>query len=195
MGLQRIKKGDFSLFPTCSWDIETTNLAADFGVMLCATVKPFMGPCKTFRIDKYPLYARTKSDDRMLVKALAKELSKYTIAIGYNTQRFDLPFLIGRLIAARCDVRLLSNIKHLDLIWAVRYRMRLRGASLAIASEHLETLDHKTPLTGRLWQRATGGDTKALDKIVRHNIQDVKVLEQVAKRLTGLIDIKFSLIR
>ena len=193
--VQRVNEGDLTLFPTCSWDLETSNLAADFGFLLAAGVKPYGKPTKVFRIDDYEGYENDRSDDSKLVADVANEIAKYTIAIGYNTQRFDVPFLVARMLAADLDVRSLSNIRHLDLIWAVRYRMRLRGASLAIAREHLATADIKTPLTGRVWAQAASGSKKALDEIVKHNIQDCVVLEQVAKKIAHLVDIKFSLIR
>ena len=192
---QRVNEADLSLFPTCSFDLETTGLAADFGYILCGSVKPFGRPTKTFRIDDYKPYKTDGSDDSVLVADIVKELLKYSIVIGYNTQRFDVPFLVSRMMLHEMDIRPLSTIKHLDLIWSVRYRMRLRGASLAIAREHLGTPDEKTPLTGRLWAQAAAGSKSALDKICEHNVQDVKVLEQIARRLVHTIDLKFTLIR
>lgn len=193
--VQRLSEDSIGLFPTASWDIETTNLSADFAFILCASVKPWGKPPVVFRIDQYENYEKDRSDDSALVTDLANELKKYTIAIGYNTQRFDVPFLYSRMLYHGMDIRPLASIKHLDLIWAVRYRMRLRSASLAVASEHMMTGDKKTPLIGRIWAKAAAGNKEALDDIVKHNVQDVKVLEQMTKKLAHLLDIKFTLIK
>ena len=193
--LQRLSESDLSLFPTCTYDLETTGLAADFGYILCAGIKPYGRPATVLRIDDFPLYQKDPSNDKALVAAFVKEITKYSIAISWNGVRFDMPFLVSRMIAHNMDVRCLTTIKQLDLIYAARYRMRLRGNSLAIVREHLQTSDTKTPLTGRIWAQAAAGNKKALDFIVKHNLQDLKVLEQVAKRLSNLIDVRFTLIR
>jgi uncharacterized protein len=193
--MQRIKKADLSLFPSCSYDLETTGLAGDFGYILVAGIKPFGRTSKILRIDDFPLYKSDPSDDSQLIKAFVAELTKYTIAISWNGVRFDMPFLMSRMIAHNLDVRPLSTIKQLDLIFASRYRMRLRSNSLAVVSEHLETSEKKTPLTGRIWAQAAAGNKKALSQIAIHNEQDLKVLEQIARRLSPLIDLRFALIR
>lgn len=193
--VQRIKEADLSLFPTCSFDLECTNLSADFGFVLTCAVKPFGRPAKVLRIDQFPGYKQDRSNDKALVKAIADELVKYAIAIGYNSVRYDIPFLISRMLYHNLDTRPLQTIKHLDLIFAARHRMRLRANSLAVVQEHFGTDERKTPLVGRIWSRAATGDKKALDAIVRHNVADVDVLEEITKRMIHLIDIKFQLIR
>jgi len=192
---QRIEKADIELFPTCSYDLETTGLQGDFGYLLVGGIKPFGRPERIFRIDEFPLYKKEPSNDRALIAAFVAELVKYSIAISWNGVRFDMPFLMTRMIAHNMDIRPLSTIRQLDLIFAARYRMRLRSNSLAVVSEHLETVDKKTPLTGKVWAAAAAGDKEALGKIATHNIADLVVLEEVARRLIHVVDLKFTLIR
>ena len=191
----RVDRHDMVLWPTCSWDLETTNLSADFAVLLCSTVKGLGRPPVTFRIDASPRYEKDRADDSYVVRKTVEELSKYVIDIGYNTQRFDLPFLYSRMLAHGMDTRVLRHLRHVDLIWAVRYRMRLRSARLEVAIEHLQAKEHKTPLVGRVWAKAAAGDRKAISEIVRHNVQDVKALEEIALKLAPLMDFKFFLVR
>lgn len=182
------------LWPTCTWDLETANLNAEFPIF-CASVKAFGGKTTTFRIDDSPNYSKDRSDDSWVIKQLVPELCKYTVAIGYNTQRFDLPFLFTRMFGHNMDIRPLREIRHLDYIWAVRYRMRLHSARLVSALEFLECKTQKTPLRLRQWAQAAGGNRKALDEICKHNVKDCEALEEMAIRLAPLTDMKFSLIR
>lgn len=194
---QRVDVGKMvksGLWPTCTWDLETANLNAEFPIF-CASVKEFGGPTKTFRIDASPGYNKDRSNDEWIIKNLVTELCKYTVAIGYNTQRFDLPFLFTRMFGHGMDIRPLRELRHLDYIWAVRYRMRLHSARLVSALEFLECKTQKTPLRLRQWAQAAAGNRKALDEIVEHNIKDVEALEELAIKLAPLTDMKFSLIR
>jgi len=192
---QRIRPEDMQLWKTVTWDLETTSLNADFGHILCCSFKPLGGPVTTLRIDQYKGYDRDRSDDKQLVKDIAKELSRYVIDIGYNSVRFDIPFLVARMLHYGLDIRCLRNLRHLDVFWAVRYRMRLRSARLEVAIEHLQASEKKTPLIARVWQKAGVGHKPSLDQIVKHNVQDVKSLEEVALKMANLMDLKFFLVR
>src|SRR5512146_676553 len=39
--LQRVSSEYVGLFPTCTWDLETSNLNASIGFLLCCVVKPW----------------------------------------------------------------------------------------------------------------------------------------------------------
>src|SRR5271165_5589788 len=84
---------------SCTFDIETSSLNADFGVLLCGVIKPSGEPPKIFRLDKLSKQWRTKrSFDKPVVEAFANELSQYDILAGHNQVRFDLNFLRTRML-------------------------------------------------------------------------------------------------
>jgi hypothetical protein len=69
----------------CVFDLETTNLSADFGVILCGVVKPSVGRVKIFRADRLsPTWPRRRSDDSRVVGAIVAELSNYDIWVAHN---------------------------------------------------------------------------------------------------------------
>lgn len=72
------------LLDIVSFDIETTNLTADFSVLLCACLKPFGKKAMVFRGDEYnENWATDRADDRAIVRAIADELSKHAIIVTH----------------------------------------------------------------------------------------------------------------
>lgn len=191
---QRINQGDLKNFRIGFWDLETSGLAATFGGLFCGTVKELNGDIVTFQINESPKYKTEPWNDKWLVKKVRDELEKYQVIIGYNSVAFDLPFLNSRLIAHK--ERVVSPVvKHVDLWLVARYRLRLHSNRLEALLDHLGTKDRKTPLKTEDWRRAAAGDPKAMDRIVTHNIQDVKPLEQAFLRLIPFLDVQFKLVR
>ena len=67
--LQRVSRDYVGLFPTCTWDLETSNLNASIGYLLCCVVKPWRQEPVVFRIDESPNYEADRSDDKMACEA------------------------------------------------------------------------------------------------------------------------------
>lgn len=193
-GIQRINKDSILGWKTACWDLETTGLAATFGRILCASIKPLGGEVVTFRIDQDKNYDQHRGSDRWVVKAIRDELMKYNILVAYNTINFDLPFLQTRLLKHGLSF-LPPLIKHVDPLHITRYRLRLHNNDLNSLLNHLRTRHKKTPLLADLWGDAAAGDKKALDKVVTHNIKDVEALEEAFQKLLPFIDLSFKLIR
>jgi hypothetical protein len=62
------------------FDLQTTNLSADFGVVLCAVVKPSHGRPRVFRADRLNRrWASCRSEDSAIIGAIVAELDQYDI--------------------------------------------------------------------------------------------------------------------
>lgn len=196
---QRINKGNLSDFRIGFWDIESSGLRATFGGMYCATVKELKGACKTFRVDESPNYKKYPWDDKWLCKKLRDELESYQVVVGYNTvgayrKGFDLPFLNSRLV--RHKERILSpEVKHVDLYNVTRMKLQLHSDRLESLLEHLKAKTRKTPLVPEDWRKAGAGDKTSMERIVKHNVHDVIVLEEAFLRLIPFLDVQFRLVR
>jgi uncharacterized protein YprB with RNaseH-like and TPR domain len=161
-------------------DIETTNLSADYGIVMCAAVLPGgNGSAPTiFRGDAYPGWRRKRSDDSKLLQELVKHLEEFDIWIAHCGARFDIPFLRTRLI--RWNLPPLANRKLIDPVLLARNKLRMSYNSLKQIANHLGC-NSKTELLGELWlQAALDGSTEAMDAIVQHCVEDVKTLDKVA---------------
>ena len=180
---------------TCTWDIEASNLNANFGIILCSSIKPIEQEVTVHRIDDDPEYDQHRWDDAYLVESIRDELEKYQVIVGYNHISYDLPMLETRLMKHGLRPLDKTNMCLVDLLWAARYRMRLSSNTLERLSEFLGTESHKTPILGELWIKATAGDRKSLDHIVEHNIHDVEVLEEVADQLSRFVKLQYKLVK
>ena len=126
------------------FDIETTNLGADFGVVLCAVVKPIgenFAP-RIFRLDSTKHEVR--EEDKYLVLQVKEELEKHEIVISYNGIRFDIPFLNTRLMYHNKDI--IKELLHIDLIMPARKNFRMYRKSLQNVINLLDIREKKTPI-------------------------------------------------
>ena len=174
-----------------SFDLETSNLNADFGIVLCGCFMEYgegkSRKVKTLRIDDTKSYKKEPWNDRELVCAIRDELEGADIICGWNSKRFDVPFLQGRLMYN--NERTMSRIKHIDLMYQARYKVKLHSSRLAAVQSFLDLPDAKTEIKPQVWVKALTGDRKAMDYIATHCVQDVKVLDEVYSRLKHFVTI------
>lgn len=165
-----------------TFDIETTHLAADFGIILCAVIKAHEKGAKpiVLRGDQLnPQWSTRRSCDKAIAKRLAEELSAFDVLVAHNGTRFDIPFIRTRL--ARWSLRPLPEIKLIDPCKISRAKLRMSYNSLDKIAGFLGC-NSKTDVTGEMWVRAAlDGDRKAMDYIVDHCVEDVETL-------TGIVD-------
>jgi uncharacterized protein YprB with RNaseH-like and TPR domain len=166
----------------CCFDLETTNLDADFGVVLCGVVKGASGKPKVFRADKLnKKWRTTRSDDSEVVKAIVAELSEYDIWVAHNGNRFDVPFLRTRM--AKWGMAPLPVRKLIDPVFLARNKLKMSYNSLEKLAGFLG-VNSKTEVTGDHWlSAALDGSRESMDYIVAHCIEDVKVLEKIIGKL------------
>lgn len=166
-----------------SFDLEMTNLKANFGVVICGVVKPYKEEAKVFCVP------RVTSNDRKIVAQLVDELNQYTILIAHNGVRFDRPFLNSRAVKWGLPV-LNPQGKMYDPVQVARRKLALSWNGLESLALFLGCQNRKYETVGDLWLRAAlDHDREALDEIVKHCIADVLVLDEVAERLEPLVGI------
>lgn len=161
------------------WDIETTNLEATFGTILCIGWKWLGGE----RVHIHSLFDDGKDhlDDHTLVKKFAQVFDKADIHVTWYGDRFDLPFVRSKLI--KYGEPPLPPKPHLDLWKTARYRFKLHSNRLAVWQEYLECKQSKTPIRYDDWLKAAVGDKRALAAVKEHNRRDVLVLEEVFNKI------------
>lgn len=168
----------------CTLDIETSNLNADFGFVLCAVLKPYPGgKAEVYRIDKTKRWIKAKYDDKELIEQIVKRLNDFDGVITYNGRNFDIPFLRSQIIGY--DIDRLKDMFHVDVYYLTRYKLRLHNAKLFTLIEFLNTyrsgkkrIEEKTAINSNYYKRAITGDTKGINALVDHCVRDVVALEQ-----------------
>lgn len=159
-----------------TFDIETTNLNANMGRILCASFHDLQtGATFTLRGDKKPYKVKDKLNDARLACAIRDVIKKYNLIVTWNGKLFDAPFLNARLLKAGSED---SNPQmHLDLMYFASGNsskvgtMRMDGVAKFFKVNH-----QKTELNYDVWQGANIGDLACMDKVVEHCEADVDVL-------------------
>lgn len=170
-------------------DLETSNLNADYGVILCGVFKPLGKQSEVIRLDHSPDYKKKPWDDSWVVKQLAKYISqhKVDILVTYNGSMFDVPFLNARAMLTDINLRENFVFKHIDLYWIARKKIHTHDNKLDTVARFLKCHTSKTHIEGDCWTRAMTGDKKSMDYIVEHCVKDVKVLEEVYEKMKPFI--------
>ncbi len=161
-----------------TFDIETTSLKADFSIILSAAVKPFKRDPVVFRADTYPTWRTARDDDSGIVRDISQELARHAIVITHYGSKFDLPYLRAKAMRYGCPA--LPPMFGIDTYYIAK-------ANFLVSSRRLENLcryfglGQKSGVEGNLWNKAAfAGDKEAMDAIVKHNCQDVELLERLA---------------
>jgi uncharacterized protein YprB with RNaseH-like and TPR domain len=172
-------------------DIETTDLNADRGHILCAGAK-WVGKPKIYkwRIDDTPGYGDTPRsffNDSSIVDGL-KELAQESDAIiayygGYG--RFDVPFINTRLIVNGREP--LPPITVIDPHKTARSRLKLNRNGLSQVTQLFNTDVKKGFVPWEHWLKAQYGDRKSMSILLDYNVDDVLSLEQAYLKMRPLM--------
>lgn len=169
-----------------AWDIEASNLSADFGIVLCVGFKEVeQGKAEVLNILDYSKGDLIKAEKRLLVDVSEKLLEADVWLTHYGTW-YDIPFVNSRLIYHDLPV-LPPNFSHLDTWKISRNRLKLRNNRLITISEFIGTPDEKNAIKPEQWLRVLGGHKPSMDYIVEHCRRDVVVLEEVYMKLRPLV--------
>jgi len=159
-------------------DLETSNLNADFSILLTACIKPFGLEPIIFRADNYSTWEKKRSDDSQITKDIANELRKHAIVIGHYSQKFDIPFLRAKMV--KHGLAPLPPMFGIDT-WRIAINNFKVSSRRLVSLGNFFDLGDKSGVEGSLWMSgAYEGNKEAMNKIVEHNIQDVIILEKLA---------------
>lgn len=154
------------------FDIEASNLNANFGLVLTACMKESGKAVTKFTKDT------ADTSDRKLVDSIIADMNTYDIIVTWYGKFFDVPFLRTRSLLKKGENYIDPRLRHIDL-WDVCRKV------LKFTSNRLDTVStdmgfaEKTRISGEIWTMATQGDMKAMQYILHHNVKDVRVLEKV----------------
>lgn len=167
------------------FDIEATNLAANFGYILAIGWK-FSGDkaVKCIAISDSPGFAKDPTNDKWIVQTFKKVVEDADIVVGHYSTRFDYPFLQARALYHGLSP-FPTDIRHIDTWRVSRDKLKLNSNRLASLAAHLG-LEEKTALSGPIWIKAMSGHKPSIKYVVEHCAQDVVVLEQVYEKIKPL---------
>ena len=168
-----------------TWDIETTNLKADVGRILCASVLTGR-TMKSFRNDDI---GKTMADDEEIAIQLRDYLEQFHMTIGWFSKGFDMSFVNTRLV--KYGHKPIRSHLHFDPIWYCKgWRgLRPRSAKMKVMAEFFN-VERKIDVDVDVWiDAAYGGCRKSMDLLVKRCEGDVRTTEKLACHIldTGMV--------
>jgi uncharacterized protein YprB with RNaseH-like and TPR domain len=174
-------------FNIAFFDIEATDLKANFGRMLCMSVADMFGNITTLRADDPQLKGSKIRDDSKLAVASRDLLEAFDIICGWNSKAYDVPFIDARLLIAG-ERPLRKDLMHVDPMWkAGQFSLALQSRRLDSVAKTFRLENQKTDIEWEFWMDAAMGDSDALNYVVTHCESDVKVLRSAFHVLKPLI--------
>jgi len=164
-------------------DIEADSLDANFGKLLSWAIKDRGGPIAFDSITRREAIHSNKLD-RRLVQSLVKEMREYDLLVGFYSgdHRFDFPFVRSRAMYWDAEFPGLGELYVFDLWPQVRNKMKLNRNGLENATKFLG-IEGKSHIDPRTWSAAKIGERAAVKEVLAHNLEDVKITEQLFERL------------
>ena len=154
------------------FDIETTNLKATYGIMLCWCIYDKANDVMHESVITKKDLANGKLDKRV-VQDLLNTMTKFDRIYTFYGTRFDLPFARTRAVVHGLKFPIFQSIQHQDVYYLVRNKFCLHSNRLAVACETLLGRTRKTRIDPNTWTSALQGKKAALDYIQTHCQYDV----------------------
>lgn len=167
------------------FDIEASNLAANFGYLLAIAWK-WSGEKKVhaLSIDQSPGFKRDPTNDSWLVYMFREVMEDADIIVGHYSSKYDMPFLQSRALYHNL-IPFPTEIRHIDTWRIARNKLRMNSNRLASLAAHIGA-EEKTALSGPMWIKAMAGHKPSIAYVKEHCKQDVVVLEQVYEKIKHL---------
>ncbi len=179
---------------TAIFDLETSSLYADTGILLCAVIKEYgtKKPPIIIRADTFTSWKHHRSNCEGIVLATLLALDDFDIYVAHNGQWFDKTMLTSWAMKYKQRRLSLRFAKFIDPVMLARRHMRINRNSLHSLLQFLDIPEQKTAILWKHWMRATlEGNRKSLGYIVQHCVADVLALEKaydIAKSLVKTVD-------
>lgn len=150
--------------------------------MLCFAAK-WLGSKKVtvVSLPDFKLYKKDKEDDKEVVKALWKLFDEAEVLIAHNGNRFDIKKANARFLSLGMEPP--SPYQKIDTLTEARKYFKFDSNKLDDLGNYLG-VGRKVETGGfSLWKGCMQGDMKSWRKMLRYNVQDVKLLEEVYLKL------------
>lgn len=153
-------------------DIEASNLNADFGIIISYAIKELDGGVYKYVVS--PRELKSGIYDKNLVTQCITDMRKFDRLVVYygGDNRFDLPTLRTRAVYWGLDFPSYKEIKIFDLYPVIKRKFNLHRNRLETACDFFGIPSKNHRLKPDIWIKVMGGDKKALDYVLVHNIED-----------------------
>jgi len=170
-------------------DIETFSFSfkADMGILLTYCIKDLNGAVIANAITPEECKLEKDNDKRLMIE-LIRDMRRYGRLIGHYSGWFDLPFLRTRALYYGLDFPIYKEIYHTDTWIICKKKFLLKSNSLKNACEFFKIPCKNHKFTFESWYNAAKGNQKAINFVLKHNIEDVRSTELLWKKITSYVN-------
>lgn len=162
-----------------TWDIEATQLNADLGSALCASVKPYGKKPFTFKV-------KAVGNDVRVVRDLKDCLEEYHCWLTYYGKGFDLPFVNTRLL--KWGYPPIDGRHHIDLFFTLKHNTKMSSKGLGrFASMLVPNDNQKMGVSQNVWSEMGFKLATHMPTMVKRCESDCEVLEALYDRTKHII--------
>ena len=163
-------------------DIEALGLRADYGSVLCVSIKPY-------NKKPYTLSIKQAGNDQRLVREAKEELEKYRCWVTYFGKGFDIPYLNTRLL--KWSLLPIEKRHHVDMFFTLKSNLLTARKSQAHLLGWLRTKEEKMSVSASDWSELPFKIKEHLPVMIKRCESDVSGLEALYRRCRHVIhDIK-----
>lgn len=160
------------------FDIEASNLDADYGQCLCWCIKEG-GSDKIHEARLSLADVEAGIEDKRIIQECVDTFGKFDRIVTYYGTGFDLPFVRARALITGVPFPAYGSLKHRDLYYLIRNKFKLSSRRLENACRQLLGSTEKTRIDAKYWRQAVRGEKKSIDYIIDHCRKDVLDLERL----------------
>jgi uncharacterized protein YprB with RNaseH-like and TPR domain len=153
------------------FDTESTGLTGIMGELLGYTYKD-VGD------DNMISYSVNEMDEKAILEFAKEDLEAANIIVGWNSKLHDIPFLNARCAKHGLDV--IRPQMHIDLMYyAGGNSLRIGSKKMDNVAKYFKCGNQKTDIDWDVWKEAGRGNEAAIDEVMLHCEQDVRVMEEL----------------
>ncbi len=162
------------------WQLKTEyihyqNIVEEWGLISAAW--KWLGESEVHHVAVDP---SSPKDDRIVIQELHKVLSEADVVVAHYGDRFDLPKFKARAVFH--GLQPIPNIRTVDTHKVASRVFRFTSNRLDYLGKFLG-VGSKIKTSHELWVKVMAGDERALERMIRYNKQDVRLLEKVYLKL------------
>lgn len=168
---------EFGIKERVGWlDIETSNLKANFGIVLCWCVLADDGTLYEDWLTKSDVL--TNNEDKRVVSTCIDTLNTFDRVITHYGTYFDIPFLRSRAIIHGLDFPKHGELYHTDVWRMAKTKLCFHSNRQDVIAESLQGKTVKTRISHPAWRKAMMGNEQAVAEVVDHCEKDVEDLKK-----------------
>ena len=157
-------------------DIETSNLKANFGIVLCWCILDDEGNLYEDWMTKKDVISG--DEDSRVVETCIETMLLFDRVVGHYSTYFDIPFLRTRALIHGLDFPKTGELYHTDTWKMARKSLCLHSNRQAVVAESLYGSTVKTRISHPDWRKAMLGNAESMAEVLDHCEADVEDLKK-----------------